>query len=200
LLSYLVALGDDRLQVDNWQGMLAEQTIMPILQDQYWVDAWERFGGGEGDIFVYDKEGRLYAVFCNEAHSEYMDCTNVYDGSVALDANSYKDLKTVVTKAAESSSEDRCANFDDYFFVVFAMYNTDEWDDVGFDDDDDDSSMVNPNPNPHCDDDSCEDDDDSYYYYYYYWDDDAPSNRFNLGFHNSHQLVRFVNPIDTLLL
>jgi hypothetical protein len=49
--------GDSRLQVDNWQAQLYNVTNMPILQDSYWVDAWERFGGGEGDIFIYDSDG-----------------------------------------------------------------------------------------------------------------------------------------------
>lgn len=34
------APGDERLQVDNWQGLLADETVMPIFQDEYWVDAW----------------------------------------------------------------------------------------------------------------------------------------------------------------
>jgi hypothetical protein len=44
--------------VDNWQAQLYNVTNMPILQDSYWIDAWERFGGGEGDLFIYDADGK----------------------------------------------------------------------------------------------------------------------------------------------
>jgi hypothetical protein len=184
--------------VDNWQGKLAEQTVMPILQDEYWTDAWERFGGGEGDIFVYDAQGRLFAVFCSQGHSEYMECTDIYPDSVeGLNAVSYKTLKSVAAKAADASAT-RCDNFDDYYYGGYATYYNDDDDDSNGDDDDDDDShapagtttIANPNPNPHDDDDTDDDTaDDDYYYYYYYYDDDAPNNRFNLGFHNNHEEV-----------
>ena len=50
----------------NWQAPMREQAPgVPILQDEQGVDAWSAFGGGHDDLFVYDRNGRLFAHLCS---------------------------------------------------------------------------------------------------------------------------------------
>lgn len=69
---------DSRLVEANWQALLAAKTTLPIFQDTDWEDAWENFGGGQGDLFVYDSIGRLYSYICTQSHCDG------YSGTVAV--------------------------------------------------------------------------------------------------------------------
>lgn len=146
---------DSRLKAENWQMLLANVTTMPILQDSFWEDAWDRFGGSKGDLFVYDREGRLFKFFCNEASSQYIlgSCDNrLLDGGLT-NATSYEDVKSAVIDAALSNTTERCSDYDDDFYYYYYYY--DDWSPPGppnssytwADDDDDDDDRIDINNN-----------------------------------------------------
>jgi hypothetical protein len=62
---------DSRLQLSKWQQPLIDVCSIPIFQDRQWENAWDQFGGGQNDILIYDKQGRLFKYICSaETFSE----------------------------------------------------------------------------------------------------------------------------------
>ena len=75
--------GDKRLSFDHWQKPMIVGTAfgeadlplfqdrdinyltLPLFQDTDWTMAWDLFGGLQGDVFIYDYEGRLFSYMCN---------------------------------------------------------------------------------------------------------------------------------------
>ena len=137
------APSDERLLPENWQNKIANVTTMPIFQDTDWTDAWENFGGGKGDLFIYDSSGSLYAYICTQS-----SCTNGYSATVAvtgglLNDEGYDMIKDKAIAASENDGEERCADFEDddtSFYYYYMTYYADDklyyndWDD-DFDDD-----------------------------------------------------------------
>jgi hypothetical protein len=60
---------DSALKEENWQSALAMKVppFMPILQDIDYLNVWDSFGGMSGDLFMYDRNGRLYAYLCTNS-------------------------------------------------------------------------------------------------------------------------------------
>jgi len=177
---------DSRLSMTAWQMHLANVSTMPIFQDTEYDDVWENMGGGEGDIFIYDAEGRLYAYICAQS---YCDEDEAIYGNL-LNATDYSFIKSQAIEAAQSNGTERCYGFEDddldYFYYTdddsyYAyiddayFYQTDDNDDDDDDDDDDDNrfyfynSTVVASADGVNTDDTKKDDD---YYYYDDIDDD----------------------------
>lgn len=115
---------DDRLDEAHWQGQLSDVISMPIFQDTWWENIWDRFGGGEGDVFIYDTEKRLYAYFCADSDSsrrlqtEELCPTILYGG--LSNASNYAIVKNAVWEAS-TSSVTRCMGIhnDDNFYFYY---------------------------------------------------------------------------------
>jgi len=144
---------DARLSMTAWQMHLANVTTMPIFQDTKYDDIWENMGGGEGDLFIYDNVGRLYAYICAQ---DYCDQEESIQGNL-LNETDYNIIKNQAIAAAYSNSTDRCSDFEDddldyYYYSTDAYYAYIDdayfYDSKAVDDDDDD-----------------DDDDKSGYYY-----------------------------------
>ena len=116
---------------------------MPIFQDTDWTDARENFGGGKGDLFIYDSVGRLYAYICTQSN-----CADGYSATVTvagglLDGDGYELIKDRAIAASEDEGDVRCSLFEDddtSFYYYYMTYYADDklyyndWDD-DFDDD-----------------------------------------------------------------
>lgn len=156
--------GDVRLQQVNWQGPLANKTTLPIFQDTYWADAWDRFGGGKGDIFIYDGEGRLYEYLCNPETN--VECSHKLFGGLA-NSSTYDVVLQIALEAASSNSTERCGSHADDDFVIFDNYYYDDARRVDDDEvEEDDNSLVDSGTQDSVDDatgddDEVEDDDES---------------------------------------
>jgi hypothetical protein len=120
---------DSRLDFDNWQKPLVDLVSIPVLQDREWEDAWDRFGGGQNDIFIYDKEGKLYKYLCS------VDVCGK-DSSIGSlsDKKTYDYVKATALEAIQSNGTSRCANYeypdwDSVYFSDDLFYYYGEWDD-----------------------------------------------------------------------
>lgn len=113
---------DKRLRLSNWQQLLIDQTSMPIFQDTEWQDIWEIFGGGHNDIFIYDRNGRLYEYICS-----YETCGDDTLGELTT-ASGFDAVKEVAVAAASSNATARCKDFDDDLYTIdyYYYYGDDE--------------------------------------------------------------------------
>lgn len=98
---------DDRLAYANWQALLADEIDLPIFQDYSPGWTWDEFGGLTGDLFIYDREGRLYRYLCN-IDNIGAQCDTPLIGGGLQDDNSYDTAKNVAIEAADSNDNDRC--------------------------------------------------------------------------------------------
>lgn len=55
---------DPLLNENNWQKKFSSEVEMPLFQDEDELNVWDKFGGYPGDLFIYDRTGRLYAYVC----------------------------------------------------------------------------------------------------------------------------------------
>jgi len=101
------APNDERLTYAKWQGLLADAVDLPIFQDYSPGWAWDEFGGLQGDLFIYDREGRLYRYLCNIANVG-AQCDTPLIGGGLQDDHSYETARNVAVEAAESDSDERC--------------------------------------------------------------------------------------------
>ena len=112
---------DARLSMTAWQMHLANVSTMPIFQDTEYDDIWENMGGGEGDIFIYDSEGRLYSYICAQ---DYCDQDDAIYGNL-LNETDYTFIKSQAIEAASSNGTERCSGFEDDDLDYF-YYNAEE--------------------------------------------------------------------------
>lgn len=87
----------------NWQGLLANASDLPILQDTKQVGAWAAFGGGHDDLFIYDSAGVLFTHLKSARNRSTMDSTHV---ALETDAG-FLAVKAQLMLAATASSA-RC--------------------------------------------------------------------------------------------
>ena len=99
---------DVRLKYENWQAKLIDiVSDLPVLQDVEWEDAWNRLGGGENDIFVYDSTKRLYKYICSK-----QTCGESAPGQLDTD-DGFDYVYDLISKANGKDSKDRCEDFHD---------------------------------------------------------------------------------------
>jgi hypothetical protein len=99
--------GDSRLQFPVWQGLVTQQVDIPLFQDVAPGFVWDAFGGLNGDVFIYDREGRLFSYLCN-IENLGAACTTPLVGGGLKDKNSYNTALSAAYNAAESDSMTRC--------------------------------------------------------------------------------------------
>ena len=102
---------DSDLLEKNWQAKLASNlpAYMPILQDLDYLNVWDSFGGQDGDLFVYDKTGRLYAYICTNANI----CDHPIPGNTIAVQSGFDYVLEIAKEAAKSNGTVRCKKYID---------------------------------------------------------------------------------------
>ena len=134
---------DPALSLEKWQTPLSNVTTMPFFQDTEWDNVWDDFGGGKGDIFIYDGVGRLYTYICNSANG----CSTNFPASLGPLTNetAYNYVIDQALEAAKSNGTERCKTFkdddnptpivyDDVWYYYYYYENVDDDDKKGDDD------------------------------------------------------------------
>eukprot|EP01035_Chromulina_nebulosa_P017359 gene17359-22906_t len=103
---------DPRLHASAWQRPFTNLTTIPFFQDKEWQDTWDKFGGGENDIFIYDSQGKLFKYICSST-----TCGESSIGTITT-ATGYEYVKTIAEEAAKGNSTLRCSGFneDDWYY------------------------------------------------------------------------------------
>eukprot|EP00596_Hydrurales_sp_CCMP1899_P001033 CAMPEP_0119044864 /NCGR_PEP_ID=MMETSP1177-20130426/35259_1 /TAXON_ID=2985 /ORGANISM="Ochromonas sp, Strain CCMP1899" /LENGTH=292 /DNA_ID=CAMNT_0007015689 /DNA_START=126 /DNA_END=1005 /DNA_ORIENTATION=- len=110
------APADKRVKPENWQQKLANHTKLPIFQDTNTGWIWDEFGGLEGDLFIYDKNGQLYSYLCN-GENNGAKCETPMGGGGLINADSYKLAMATAKNASDKFQDSRCKDYeynDDY--------------------------------------------------------------------------------------
>jgi len=149
---------DSALTLEKWQLPLSNVTTMPLFQDTEWDNIWDDFGGGRGDLFIYDGIGRLYTYVSQSPGSSGFPASL---GPITNDTV-YSYVKSQAIEAAKSNGTERCKTFKDddnpqpfnYDDVFYYYYYSDD------NDDDDDSSKKKKKGDDDDDDDDDDNDDD----------------------------------------
>jgi len=159
---------DAALTLDNWQLMLSNVTTIPLFQDTEWDNIWDDFGGGRGDVLIYDGIGRLYSYVSETPGSSGFPAS----GAPLTNDTVYDFVKTQAIAAGRSNGTERCKTFKDddnptpinYDDVWQYYYYSEEDDDDNSSakkkSDDDDADDDKSSKKKKSDDDDDDDDDD----------------------------------------
>ena len=101
-------MDNDLLEV-NWQAKLAVDLppYMPLLQDLDYINVWDAFGGQDGDLFIYDATGRLYAYVCTNADI----CDHPLPGNTIAVQSGFDYVLELAKEAAKSNGNVRCKRY-----------------------------------------------------------------------------------------
>jgi len=104
--------GPDDQQEQNWQGLMAATTALPLLQDSQQLDVFGLVGKGlllHDDLFIYDRHGQLFAHICSSTGMA-PSCQYATSSPVAADLLSNEGYSTVKALAmAAAWSDHQCA-------------------------------------------------------------------------------------------
>ena len=100
---------DTALTLEKWQLPLSNVTSIPLFQDTEWDNIWDDFGGGRGDLFIYDGVGRLYSYISETPGSSGFPAVS---GQLTNDSV-YSFVKSEALAAAKSNGTERCKTYKD---------------------------------------------------------------------------------------
>lgn len=126
---------DSALTLEKWQLPLSNVTSIPLFQDTEWDNIWDDFGGGRGDLFIYDGIGRLYSYISETPGTSGFPAVT---GQLTNDSV-YSFVKSEALAAAKSNGTERCKTYKDDDNPTPINYD-DVWHYYYYGDDDDSSS------------------------------------------------------------